>query len=143
MSNLPPPPYGDQPGQQPPGQQPPGQQPPGYGQPPPGQQPPGYGQPPPAYGQGGYGEPKTNGLAIASLILSILGICCGIGAIAGIVLGFVARSQINNSGGTQKGEGLAMAGIIIGFVMIALNIILALTGNFTYDVDTSAIVVQP
>jgi hypothetical protein len=106
----------------------------GYGQPPYGQAP--YGQPP--YGQSGYGAtgysqpypgsgfspypaaPKTNGLAIASLVCSILGFCCGIGGVLGVIFGFVARGQIKRSGGAQKGSGLALAGIIVGFVFIVL-----------------------
>jgi Domain of unknown function (DUF4190) len=63
--------------------------------------------------------PKTNGLAIASLICSIV-FCFGITPILGIIFGFVARGQIKNSGGAQKGNGLAVAGIIIGCVGLLL-----------------------
>jgi hypothetical protein len=35
----------------------------------------------------------------------------------------VARSQINNSRGTQKGGGLAIAGIIVGIAVVAIYII--------------------
>ncbi len=73
--------------------------------------PPGYGYPPPA--------PKTNGLAVASLILSILTLV-GVGSILGIVFGFVSRAQIRRSHGAQKGSGLGLAGIIVGFVTVAL-----------------------
>lgn len=100
-----------------PGQQPPGQQP--YGQP--GQQP--YGQP--AYGQPAYPTPPqrtVNGLAIASLVLSVVNVC-GIGGIAGIVTGFMARKQIRESGGSQSGDGLALAGIIVGFIGVALVVL--------------------
>ena len=65
-------------------------------------------------------SPGTNNLAVASLVLSIIGLCCGIGSIVGIVLGFVARSQIKTSG--QSGDGMALAGIIIGFVTLVLSI---------------------
>lgn len=56
----------------------------------------------------------TNGLAIAALILAF--------AIApvGLVLGFVARSQIDKSG--QQGSGLALAAIIVGAVFTVINI---------------------
>jgi hypothetical protein len=73
--------------------------------------PPGYGYPASA--------PKTNGLAIASLVLSIVSLV-GIGSIVGIVLGFVSRAQIRQSHGTQRGAGLGLAGIIVGFVTLAL-----------------------
>jgi len=65
---------------------------------------------------------RTNGLAIASFICSILGIFV-IPCIIGIVFGFVARSQIRQSNGAQGGEGLALAGIIIGFAWAALIIL--------------------
>jgi len=64
----------------------------------------------------------TNGLAIASLVLAIVTLC-GVGSILGIVFGFVARRQIQASGGTQKGDGLALAGIIIGFATLAIMIV--------------------
>jgi hypothetical protein len=101
----------------------------GYGQPPYGQAPygqsgygaPSYSQPYPGGGFSPYpAAPKTNGLAIASLVCSILGFCCGVGGVLGVIFGFVARGQIKRSGGAQKGSGLALAGIIVGFVFIAL-----------------------
>ncbi len=64
-------------------------------------------------------SPSTNGLAIASLILSIVTLV-GLGSILGIVFGFVSRGQIKRSNGAQKGAGLALAGIIIGFVTVTL-----------------------
>jgi uncharacterized membrane protein len=63
-------------------------------------------------------------MAIASLCCSIAGvILIGVPALVGVVLGFVARSQINNSRGTQKGGGLAIAGIIVGIAVVAIYII--------------------
>ncbi|TYQ14914.1 UNVERIFIED_CONTAM: uncharacterized protein DUF4190 [Acetivibrio alkalicellulosi] len=73
---------------------------------------------------------KTNGLAIASLVLGILGIlllCCFyIGVIPGIiaiVLSFLAKSKIRESDGTETGNGLATAGLIMGIATIALAIV--------------------
>jgi hypothetical protein len=129
MSNVPPPPYGDQPQGPPPGQQPP------YGQQPPAGPPPGYGQtPPPAYGQpvygGGGGGGGTNPFAIASLVTGILSILCcwafGVGIVlggAGLALGFFGKQQIAESGGTQTGDPLALAGMITGGVGIALSLL--------------------
>src|SRR5215207_918208 len=88
-----------------------GQPPPGYGQPPPGygqypaaygQPPAGYGAPPPGYGPPPYGtyvaQPyvarKTNGFAIASLILGSLWIYW-VGSILALVFGYIAKSQID------------------------------------------------
>jgi hypothetical protein len=81
---------------------------------------------PPASGGGGYyTQPTstTNGLAIASLVSSIAGFFCGVGYIVGIVLGFIAMNQIDRSGGTQQGRGLALAGVIIGFVCIGIGLL--------------------
>jgi len=101
----------------------------GYGPPPAS---PGYGPSPasPGYG-GGYpsGYPpysyaeiqKTNGLAVASLVCSLFFWLYGLGALLGIVFGFIARSQIKHSGGWQKGKGLALAGIIISFAGLVIS----------------------
>ncbi len=111
--------YGDQPGPQGYDQQ--GSQ--GYGQapppPPPGG---GYGAP------GGYGQPQsTSPLAIVSLVTGIIGIlCCNyfVLSIAAIVTGYLGRKQIAQSGGAQKGDGLAKAGFILGIVGVVLGIII-------------------
>lgn len=67
----------------------------------------------------------TNGLAIASLATSAGGIIFfGLPCVVGVVLGFVALSQIKNSGGAQQGRGLAIAGVIVGFTIIAMALLL-------------------
>jgi len=81
-----------------------------------------YGAP---YGAPGYAYPmmpRNNGLAVASLVCSIVTLF-GLGSVLGIVFGFVARHQIRESGGTQRGDGLALAGIIVGFATLALTIL--------------------
>ena len=67
---------------------------------------------------------RNNGLAVASLVCSCAGFVLFVPAVLGIIFGFVARSQIRRSGGTQGGDGLAIAGIIVGFAWIALFIVL-------------------
>ena len=84
--------------------------------PPPPPQPAAY-----SYGAGAPSTPKTNGFAIASLILGIIP-CTGITSILAIVFGFIARNQIEQSGGTQQGSGMALAGIILGFVWIGISV---------------------
>lgn len=63
----------------------------------------------------------TNGLAIASLVLSIVG--GFIGAILAVIFGGIARRQIRESGGTQGGEKLAKAGLIIGIVELSISML--------------------
>ena len=60
----------------------------------------------------------TNGYAIASLVLGIVWMF-GLGSILAVIFGFMARRQIDESGGRQGGGGLAVAGIVLGFVGIA------------------------
>ena len=69
--------------------------------------------------------PDNSGMAIASLVASILGVTImpTVGSIVGLILGYLARNQIRDSGGTIGGEGLAKAGIIIGWVGIGLAVI--------------------
>jgi Domain of unknown function (DUF4190) len=87
-----------------------------------------------------YGVPvkKTNGLAIASLVCSCVGFVFFLPAVLGIIFGFVARSQIRRSGGTQGGDGLAIAGIIVGFGWIALLVIVAVVD--ASNTNTSGVV---
>ena len=66
-------------------------------------------------------EAKTSGMAIASLVLGILGLC-GITALAGLILGIIALVKINRSGGRLSGQGLAIAGICVSGFMLLLAI---------------------
>jgi hypothetical protein len=62
-------------------------------------------------------------MAIASLVCSLFGwICLFIGALLGVIFGFIALSQIKRTG--QRGRGMAIAGIVIGTVLIVLGITL-------------------
>ena len=67
------------------------------------------------------GAVTTSGFAIASLVLGILGI-----SLLSIIFGFIALSQIKKRG--QKGRGMAIAGIVLGFVWTALLILLIVIG---------------
>ncbi len=63
-------------------------------------------------------EAKTSGMAIASLVLGILGVC-GITALAGLILGIISLVKINRSGGRLSGQGLAIGGICVsGFMLL-------------------------
>jgi Domain of unknown function (DUF4190) len=85
---------------------------------PPNYPPPGY-PPPPARGYG-YPPPQSvgvNAMAVASLVCSLFGwVCLFIGAFLGVIFGFIALGQIKRTG--QRGRGMAIAGIIIGIVLI-------------------------
>jgi hypothetical protein len=79
-------------------------------------------------------QQPTNGLGIASLVCGILGILgmCGYGvggfipAVLAIVFGHIARGQIRRGNG--GGDGMAVAGLIMGYISagVALVVILIL-----------------
>jgi hypothetical protein len=68
-------------------------------------------------------ETKTSGMAIASLVLGILGMC-GITALMGLVLGIVSLVKINRSGRRLSGQGLAIAGICVSGFMLLFSILI-------------------
>jgi hypothetical protein len=93
--------------------------------------PPGAYAPPgtqPALGSYGYAAPPaqaptgTNGFAIASFVLSFFFCFYAVPSILAVIFGHVARGQIRRTG--QQGGGLALAGLIIGYVGIALMALL-------------------
>lgn len=120
-------PYGEYPNyqQQPPQQPYPSQPYEPYPQQPqqPGYQP--YAQPAPGYApQQQYpnylpGAGPTSGMAIASLVCSLLNI-----SIVGIILGHIALNQIKQSNGYIQGRGLAIAGLIIGYIELAAFVLI-------------------
>jgi hypothetical protein len=63
---------------------------------------------------------KTNGMAIASLVLGLLGWLYLIPAILALVFGLTAKKQIDASGGAQGGRGMAVAGVVLGWVFLGL-----------------------
>jgi Domain of unknown function (DUF4190)/Uncharacterised protein family UPF0547 len=62
---------------------------------------------------------KTNGLAIASLVLGIVW-AYGLGSILALVFGFLAKGQIDRSNGRETGRGMAIAGIVLGSIGVGL-----------------------
>ena len=70
----------------------------------------------------GYAAKRTDGLAIASLIIGILSLVCSViclGVLLGptaAIMGFISRQRIASSGGTLGGGTLAVIGLILGIV---------------------------
>jgi hypothetical protein len=96
--------------------------PPGWPRPPegftpePGWQPdPSWPAPPPGWQL--WAPASISGMAIAAFVLGLLGFAV-VSAILGIVLGCVALRQIRRTG--QRGKGLAIAGIVLGGVWLAV-----------------------
>ncbi|HEY5910169.1 MAG TPA: DUF4190 domain-containing protein, partial [Verrucomicrobiae bacterium] len=69
--------------------------------------------------------PKNCGLAIWSLVLGILSLTCFwlLTAIPAVICGHVAWSRIKRSAGALEGNGLALGGLITGYISIALSIL--------------------
>lgn len=75
-------------------------------------------QPPPYHPYPPYGYPPpraTNVMAILALVFAF------VFAPAAIVLGHVARRQIRQTG--EDGDGLALAGLIVGYVLTGLTVL--------------------
>ena len=58
--------------------------------------------------------PKTSGFAVASLIFGI------IGGLLALPFGYVALRKIKRSGGALRGRGMALAGVILGWIWLGL-----------------------
>lgn len=112
------------------------------GYPQPGYPQPGY-VPPATYAAGGYspgpyGYPvqSTNGLAVASLVLGIVGLVLipVLGSIAAVITGHIARKQVRERG--EGGDGLAVGGLITGYLGAALWI-----GIFAFAIGLPLLIV--
>lgn len=121
---------------------------PGYEQVPYGQQQAPYGQQPVQYGypQQPYGQvvphqqvgppvvmqpmmaqvkPKTNGLAVASMVIALVGLIlvyfAWIAQIVALILGLVAKKRIKETG--EGGNGMATAGIVIAAIILGIQVV--------------------
>ena len=126
---------------------PPSAPPPGYYGPPPnappfasGPQSAGPSREPPRYGPPG----RSNGLAIASMVLGIVSLAIAvfaffvswIGSVLALIFGYVANRRIAKSGGAQGGRGMAISGIVLGWIgsvlaiaIIAVVVLVAIFGD--------------
>jgi len=69
---------------------------------------------------------QTNGLAIASMVCGIVGYltCClfGILGVPAVICGHMAINQINSSPVPVAGRGMAIAGLILGYLGILITL---------------------
>jgi hypothetical protein len=70
---------------------------------------------------------KTNGLAVAGMVLGILWLYW-IGSVLALIFGYVAKGQIDASNGQQGGRGMAIAAIVLGWVGVGTLVLLLLLG---------------
>lgn len=73
-----------------------------------------------------HNSPQTDGFAIASMVLGIIAVlCCYFGAIPGliaVIFGHLSLSKIKKSPLPIGGKGMAIAGLVTGYVGIAVTI---------------------
>ena len=68
---------------------------------------------------------RDSSLAVASLVcgLATWFILPVIGAIAAVITGHMAKREIRESGGTIGGDGMAVAGLILGYTQLGLLVL--------------------
>ena len=70
----------------------------------------------------GYAARRTDGLAIAALVIGIISLVCSffcLGVVLGptaAIMGFISRQRISTSGGMLGGGALAVAGLVLGII---------------------------
>jgi len=71
-----------------------------------------------------YGK-KDSALAIISLVSGLVAwtFLPFIGAIAAVITGHLAKKEIRDSGDTLSGNGMALAGLILGYVQLGLALL--------------------
>lgn len=70
--------------------------------------------------------PRTSTTAILSLVFGILSWCLLplVGAIVAVVTGHVARAELRRAPpGTMDGDGMAVAGLVLGWANLALMVL--------------------
>ena len=104
-----------------------------------------YQGPYPPYAPYPMGRP-TNGLAIAALVCGIAQFVVGVTFLPAIICGHIARRQIRQTG--EQGDGMALAGIILGYIgaafliLVVLGLVLFVT-HFSNSVTVSNSVQVP
>jgi hypothetical protein len=80
-------------------------------------------------------------MAIASLVLGLLWMYW-IGSILAICFGYAARREIRNNAGRIEGQGMAMAGIVLGWVGIAMLALIIVGFLYFRKIDTGPPIIR-
>jgi hypothetical protein len=93
-------------------------------------------QPQPQQDESGPYYEGTNGFAIASLVLGIIGLTAFpvIPSIIAIIFGYKGRREIDRSGGRQHGRGMATAGLALGWIAIVLVLVAIAVGVLLFAI---------
>jgi len=78
-------------------------------------------------------QSHTSGLAMTSFVLALLGLLTTwlipvLTQIISIICGHISLSHIRNSNGQITGEGLAIAGLVISYIMLIIGMVIILIG---------------
>jgi hypothetical protein len=76
-----------------------------------------------------YPVATTNGLAVASLIAGFFWLGW-LGSFLAVIFGHVALNQIKASGGREQGTGLAISGLVLGYMGVATLLLVVLVAVF-------------
>ena len=78
----------------------------------------------PSHQDGGEAPPPTSTLSLASLMMGILGwlLLPVVGGLIAIVTGHLAKKEIRQSDGLLGGNGLATAGLVLGYSNVVLGL---------------------
>ena len=81
--------------------------------------------PPPAPDLPSGPTPATSGMAIAALVMGIGGLTVLplIGSVLALIFGYMARNDIRKRPDEITGDGLALAGIIMGWISVGLAVV--------------------
>ncbi|WJI16944.1 DUF4190 domain-containing protein [Pseudoxanthomonas winnipegensis] len=67
----------------------------------------------------------TSSLAVVSLVFGILGwsLLPTVGALVAVITGHMARAEIRRSQGALEGDGMAVAGLVLGWLHLVLLVL--------------------
>jgi Tfp pilus assembly major pilin PilA len=74
------------------------------------------------------GEPQPCGQATASMVCGIVGLFTCLPGIAAVILGHIALSRIRKSGNMLTGRGRAIAGLVMGYLVVGFMAMLPVIG---------------
>ena len=74
---------------------------------------------------------QTSGMAIASLVMGIAGwtVLPLIGSVLAVIFGYMARKEIRQRPDELEGDGLALTGLVLGWIAVGLSVLLLCLGG--------------
>jgi hypothetical protein len=79
-------------------------------------------QGPPGYYPAAVPVAPTNGLAVGSMVCSLIGLIMPLMLVPGLVMGHIARDQIRAR--EQRGDGFAVSGLVFGYLGVAFWVLI-------------------